>query len=562
MDRHAVIDLLEHMAILLELNGENPFKIRAYQNGARALEGVEGELEEAVRSGALKQVKGIGAGLFADIKTLVETGQLPAYDALVAKTPPGLIEMLAIPGVGPKKVKAIHEGLGITTIGELEYACLENRLVDLPGFGAKTQAKILQSIETWKKNRGKSLYAEALPVAEALVAAIAALPAVERAEVAGALRRKAEIVEGIELVAESSAPEAAIAAVAGLALVEEALEATAEARIFKLKSGQLARVTVLPADRYGLGLLLATGSEAFIESLAARAESRGLSWPLAGAWPDEAAVFEALAMPVVPPELREGLGETAQAVRGALPTLVEDRDLQGVFHVHTRYSDGEATVRDMALKARQMGYRYIGISDHSEAAFYAHGLSRDRIAEQQAEIRALNEELEGIRILSGIEADILADGALDYDDETLATFDFVIGSVHSRFGQDRAAMTHRLVTALSHPKLTMLGHMTGRLLLSREPYDFDLEAVLQAAAAHGKIIELNANPHRLDIDWRDLQAARRLGIPIAINPDAHSPEGLDHTRFGVAVARKGGLAAGDVFNALPLDRVLAHLGRS
>ncbi|MFP5502110.1 MAG: helix-hairpin-helix domain-containing protein, partial [Candidatus Sericytochromatia bacterium] len=300
MDRNAVIDLLEHMAVLLELNGENPFKIRAYQNGARALEGVEGELAEAVRTGALKQVKGIGAGLFADIKTLVETGGLPAYDALVAKTPPGLLEMLDIPGVGPKKVKAIHEGLGITTIGELEYACLENRLVDLPGFGAKTQTKILKSIETWKKNRGKSLYAEALPVAEALVAAIAALPGIERADMAGAMRRKAEIVEGIELVVASASPEATLEAIAGLALVEEAFEAKAETRAFKLKSGQIARVTALPADRYGLGLLLATGSEAFLAGLAARATARGLSWPPAGAWPEEAALFEALALPVVP----------------------------------------------------------------------------------------------------------------------------------------------------------------------------------------------------------------------------------------------------------------------
>jgi DNA polymerase (family 10) len=241
--------------------------------------------------------------------------------------------------------------------------------------------------------------------------------------------------------------------------------------------------------------------------------------------------------------------------------LVTPRDLQGVFHVHTHFSDGEATVKDMALKAMALGYRYIGISDHSETSVWAHGLNRDRIREQQAEIARLNEELDGITILSGIEADILDDGRLDYDDETLASFDFVIGSVHQRFSQDKETMTARLVKALSHPHLTMLGHMTGRLLLSRDPYDFDLEAVLAAAAKHGKIIELNANPHRLDMDWRDLRRARELGIPISINPDAHSPSGLEHTRYGVDMARKGGLRAEDVFNAQPLEKVLAFLKR-
>jgi DNA polymerase (family 10) len=448
-----------------------------------------------------------------------------------------LLEMMGIPGLGPKKVKAIHEGLGISTVGELEYACLENRLVDLPGFGEKTQAKVLASIERWKRDRGKRLYADVITQAEELLAVVRKLPGVSRAELAGALRRKCEVVEDVVLVAATSDPAATLKAFHAQEKAVAAGSASETAACINLTLGLPATLYAAAPSAFGTELLRRTGSDAFVASLGALADAA-----------DEAALT------AVPPELRED-----RPPAGPVPTLVEDRDLQGVFHVHTRYSDGEATVRDMALKARQLGYRYLGISDHSEAAFYARGLKRDAIMEQRKEIEALNAELDDITLLAGIEADILADGALDYDEETLAGFDFVIGSVHSRFGQDKEAMTRRLVRALEHPRLTMLGHMTGRLLLSRDAYDFDLDAVLAAAAKHGKVIELNANPHRLDIDWRDLGKARALGIPISINPDAHSPAGLEHTRFGVAVARKGGLSPEDVFNARPLEAVQAYL---
>jgi DNA polymerase (family 10) len=537
MELGSIVAVLEEQALLLDLAGENVFKVRAYSNGARALEAYEGAWPPP--EGALKQVKGIGAGLQADIKELLATGSLAAHQQLLAATPGGLLEMMAIPGLGPKKVKAIHEGLGITTVGELEYACLENRLVDLPGFGEKTQAKVLASIERWKLNRGKRLYADVVTAAEELLAVVRKLPGVQRAALAGALRRRCEIVEDIVLVAASTDMRATLQAFHAQEKGQAAGSASETAASINHPIGLPATLHVAPPAAFGTELLRRTGSDAFVAGL--------------GALKDAADEAELTA---VPPELREGPWKA-----GALPTLVEDRDLQGVFHVHTRYSDGEATVKDMALKARQLGYRYLGISDHSEQAFYARGLKRDQILAQRAEIAALNDELEDITLLSGIEADILADGQLDYDDEVLAGFDFVIGSVHSRFGQDREAMTNRLVRALEHPRLTMLGHMTGRLLLSRDAYDFDLDAVLAAAAKHGKVIELNANPHRLDIDWRDLGKARALGIPISINPDAHSPAGLEHTRFGVAVARKGGLGPDDVFNARPLDAVKAFLKR-
>ncbi|HEY9722853.1 MAG TPA: DNA polymerase/3'-5' exonuclease PolX [Oscillatoriaceae cyanobacterium] len=567
MEKSAIVGVLEEMAVLMELHGENPFKVRAFQNGARVLETFEGDVAAAVANGELKQVKGIGAGLFADIRSLVETGGLPVYEKLKAETPAGLLEMLSIPGLGPKKIKAIHEGLGISSVGELEYACLENRLVDLPGFGEKTQTKILKSLEFWKKHRGRFLYAEALPVAQALEAAIARMPGVERVVIAGSLRRKAETVKDVDLVAVASHATAVMAAFVSLPDVEQITGQGETKSSVRLKNGLNVDLRVFAAEDFAYGLLHFTGSQAFNTTLRQRAKARGLKLNEYGLWRDEerlpaseeSDILAHLDLPYLPPELREDRGEIAEAEAGRVPVLVTDQDLLGVFHVHTHASDGEASVRDMALRARALGYKYIGISDHSASAVYARGLTAERLAEQQSEIRALNEELDGITILSGVEADILADGALDYDEAILARLDFVIGSVHSRFGQDRAQMTARLVRAVSHPQLTMLGHLTGRLLLSREAYEFDLEAVLQAAVKHGKIVELNANPHRLDIDWRDLKRVRELGLQIAINPDAHSLKGLEDTRFGVAVARKGGIRAEDVFNAQSLEVVTARL---
>lgn len=567
IEKHGVVALFEELVLLMELKGENPFKIRAYANGARALEALEKPLTEALADGSLARIKGIGPGLLADIKALVETGHLATYDALKAATPEGLLEMLAIPGLGPKKVKAIHEGLAIASVGELEYACLENRLVDLPGFGAKTQAKVLVAIAAWKRHRGRRLLCDVDDLAAELTASVAAYPGTSRAAVAGEVRRRLETVGRIVWVAASSQPDDLLAAFQTMPGVEQGGEVGQNYCHVKLTVGLEGELRVVGEQNYAYALLHHTGSVAFWEALQAQATARGLTLDATGLRRQDAhlsaateeEVFAHVGLAPVPVELREEAAIVGRVATGPCPPLITGADLQGIFHVHTRYSDGEATVRDMALQARALGYRYIGISDHSEAAFYAHGLGREQITAQQAEIQAVNEELSGIRVLSGIEADILADGSLDYDDATLAGFDFVIGSIHSRFGQDRAAMTHRLVQAVSHPRLTMLGHMTGRLLLSREPYDFDLEAVLAAAATHGKIIELNANPHRLDLDWRDLGRVAALGLLISINPDAHSREGLSHTRYGVDMARKGGLVANQVFNTRPIEAILAHL---
>lgn len=561
MDKKNVARTLEAIATLMELKGENPFKVRAFSGGARLLETTELDLAGLVAEGKLTTVKGIGAGLAEVIKEMVTTGASSVHAELAASIPAGVIEMLAIPNLGPKKIKAIHEGLGVASVGELEYACNENRLASLAGFGAKTQDKILAGIRLMKQNLGRFLYADVIDTAESLLASVSGHPSVQRAAIAGSLRRCKETVKDVDLVASSDDPAAVMAAFVALPGVSEVIGHGATKSSVRLENGLSVDLRVVSDDQFPFTLHHFTGSKEHNTLMRQRAQERGLKLNEYGLWRgdelipchDEADIFARLAMAYVAPELREGLDEIALAEAGPLPELVTLGDLEGIFHVHTTYSDGGASVEAMARAAQALGYRYVGISDHSEAAVYAQGLTRDRIREQHAEIDRLNAELSGITILKGIEADILADGSLDYDRETLATFDFVIASVHSRFGLDEAAMTDRLVKALSNPHVTMLGHMTGRLLLGREPYALDLDRVFKAAAAHGVVIELNANPHRLDIDWRHLRRALELGVHIAINPDAHSIDGLQDTRFGVGIARKGGVQPGQVLNCLTLE---------
>lgn len=567
MDKKAVARILEEIGTFLELKGENPFKIKAFTGAARAIETLDGDLAAMAAAGELTSVKGLGPATREVVMQLLATGRSEVHDELKASFPEGLLDMLDIPGLGPRKIKAIHEGLGIQSIGELEYACLENRLATLSGFGAKTQEKILHGIELRKAFRGRHLYADALPIAEAILARLAGHPDVIRLELAGAMRRCLETVQDLELVASSEHPERVLEAFATLSDASEGRDRKDSTLTMRLDSGLRATLRVVSDACFPVSMLLATGSTSHVEALRERARERGLALTESGlqdgasAIPcvDEEAVYRALGLEFVPPELREDTEAIALAEQHALPALVRLEDLQGVFHVHTTYSDGAASLERMAQEAQALGYRYLGISDHSEAASYAHGLTRDRILEQHAEIDALNQRLGSLRILKGIEADILADGSLDYDAETLERFDFVIASIHSRFGMDEAAMTERLVRALRHPRVTMLGHMTGRLLLAREPYALDLERVFAAAAESGVIIELNANPHRLDIDWRHLRLALDRGVRISINPDAHSVDGLRDVRFGVGIARKGGATAEAVFNTLPLDQVLEHL---
>ncbi len=559
MDPRTAAHVLTQISELLELSGENPFKSRAYRSAASAvLEVVTDDLCPMWRDGSLAKLKGLGPATLGVIGDLCETGESRYFEQLREQTPEGLLEMLRVPGLGIGKIHALHEGLGIASVEELEVAAREGRLAKLKGFGPKTSEKILKGIAYLRSTTAHVLYPHALNEARRLLAMVEGHPDVARALIAGAIRRRRETVRDIDIVAACRTTPATVASsFARAGGVRDVNGEGGRSISIRYVDGTLLDLHCVEPERFAVALWRATGSESHTTEVRARAEQRGLALvedelrdaggnvlPIA----DEVALYAALDLPYIEPELREGRGEIDAASRRALPSLVAYADLKGVLHCHSQYSDGKATIAEMAAAAKARGWSYIGISDHSESAFYASGVSRDALMAQHDEIDRVNETLDGIKVLKGIEADILADGRVDYDDEILERFDFVIASVHSRFGMDRAAMTDRVLKALDNPHVTILGHPTGRLLLTREPYALDMDAVLDKAAELGVAMELNADPHRLDIDWQVCQAAKERGVAIAIGPDAHSTAGLDYTELGVGIARKGWLEASDVLN--------------
>ncbi|MGQ0715336.1 MAG: DNA polymerase/3'-5' exonuclease PolX [Gemmatimonadaceae bacterium] len=559
MDPRTAAHVLAQIGDLLELTGANRFKSRAYHSAASAvLEITTDDLCPMWRDGSLAKVKGIGPATLGVIADLCETGESRYFEQLREQTPEGLLEIMRVPGLGIGKIHALREGLGIASVEELEDAAREGRLAKLKGFGPRTAERILKGITYLRTTTAYILYPHALTEARRLVAMVEAHPEVERAAIAGSIRRRRETVRDIDIVAACRTTPATVAAsFARAGGVRDVVGAGGRSVSIRYVDGTLLDLHCVEPERFGIALWRATGSESHTTELRARATERGLAlaedelrdgservMPIV----DEVALYDAVDLPYIEPELREGRGEVDAAARRALPSLIAYGDIKGVLHCHSQYSDGKATIAEMAAAAKARGWSYIGISDHSESAFYAGGVSRDALIAQHEEIDRVNETLEGIKVLKGIEADILADGRVDYDDEILERFDFVIGSVHSRFGMDRAAMTERVLRALDNPHLTILGHPTGRLLLTREPYAIDMEAVLDKAAELGVVLELNADPHRLDIDWQQCHAAKERGVIVAIGPDAHSTRGLDYTELGVGIARKGWLEPSDVLN--------------
>jgi len=565
-----VIRILEEIGVLLELKGESPFKSIAYANAARRLESLDEDLDALVSRGALTSIKGIGEALSRKITELVTTGRLEYYEKLKASVPPGHLEMLRIPGLGPKKIRALHEKLSIETLGELEYACMENRLVELPGFGARTQEKILAGIEHLKRYRERRLCSEALAAAEPLLAKLQGHPGVVEASMAGSLRRGNETVKDIDLVAAANDPEALSSWFASQPDVESVIARGATKVSVFLKAGINADLRIVSPREYPFALHHFTGSKEHNVAMRGRAKQLGIKMNEYGLFRDDALltcrseqeVFAALGLAWVPPELRENTGEIEAAETGVMPSLVEMKDIRGIFHIHTTASDGASTLEALVAAAKRMGLEYIGITDHSESAFYAGGLTPEDVRKQHRAIDALNRRDPAFRIFKGIEADILPDGRLDYDEATLGSFDFVIAAVHSHFGMSGEEMTRRILRALENRRTTILAHPTGRLLLAREPYALDLERVIDAAAALGKVIELNANPHRLDLDWRYCKYAKRQGARIAVNPDAHHVEGLADMRYGLSIARKGWLEAPDIINCMGLEEMTTFLEKS
>lgn len=552
MDRAAVRQVFEQIAASLAIKGDNPFRIRAFEHAARAVADYPGDFDAAVRSGTLLEVDGIGTGTLEIVRELTQLGRSGLLDELREQVPPGLIEMLRIPGLGVTKVRQIHEALHVDSLAELEEVAADGRLAALPRFGEKTADRVRRGIASLRRASEFMLIHHALADAAGLRRALAAEPGVARVEIAGSVRRRSELVRDIDLVVQY-APDARARLVRRLGEIPGVSEFVGKEGGVTLRfgSGLVADVFLAPAATFALTWVRATGSAEHVRQL----EARGLAQSEPA--PDEVAVYQTLGLPWIPPELREGMGEIEAAAQGRLPRLVEQEDLKGFLHCHTNYSDGSTTVAEWADACRAAGFEWVGITDHSGSASYAGGLKAGDIPRQHAEIDAVNAANSACRVLKGVEADILADGTLDYGPDVLDRFDFVIGSIHSRFAMTGEEMTTRVLHAMEDPRLTILGHPTGRLLLAREPYAIDIDRVLDAAARRGVAIEVNADPHRLDLDWRRVRAVRERGITISIGADAHAVAGMSNVPLGLGVARKGGLTRSDVLNARDAGGFLA-----
>ncbi|HET9707210.1 MAG TPA: PHP domain-containing protein [Gemmatimonadales bacterium] len=544
MDRQSVRQVFEQIAASLAIKGDNPFRIRAFENAARAVADFPGDFDEAVRSGALLEAEGIGKGTLQIVRELTHSGRSELLDELREQVPPGLVEMLRIPGLGVTKVRQIHEALHVDSLAELEEVAADGRLAALPRFGAKTADRVRRGIASLRRASEFMLIHHALTDAEGLRRALASEPGVERVELAGSVRRRSELVRDIDLVVQY-APQARDPLVRRLGEIPGVAEFVGKEGGVTLRfaSGLVADVFLAPAAAFGLTWVRATGSAEHVRQL----EARGLGSCAPAA--DEAAVYQALGLTWIPPELREGMGEIEAAAQGRLPKLVKQPDLLGFLHCHTNYSDGSTTIAEWAAACRTAGYQWVGITDHSGSASYAGGLKAGDVPRQHAEIDAVNAATPGFRVLKGVEADILADGSLDYGPEVLDRFDFVIGSIHSRFAMTGDEMTARVLSAMEDPRLTILGHPTGRLLNAREPYAIDIDRILTEAARRRVAIEVNADPHRLDLDWRHVRTAQERGVTISIGADAHAVSGMAHVPLGLGVARKGWLSSTDVLNA-------------
>ncbi len=569
LDKGQIVAILNEMSDLLELDGANSFEARAYANAARALGSLEGDIGEALRDGRVARLPGMGKTLLARVNELVTTGRLAHRDELIARIPPGLRQMVRIPGLGPKRIRQINQALNITTIPELRQAAEDGRIAALPGFGAKSQENILKGITFIEQHGDHYRFDVAEAQAEAIAAALRALPQVKRLSIAGSLRRKKEIIGDTDILVSVERDEDRAPIMERLVSHPQVVSITGQGDTktsVVLQSGIALDLRVVRDDEYPYALHHFTGSKEHNIAIRSRAHAQGIKVNEYGLFKgdqripcaDEADVFRALGMTYIEPELREDRGEIEAALEGTLPRLLTVDDLRGILHVHSTWSDGKATIREMAEATLALGKEYLGMCDHSKVAAYANGLNENAVRRQHEEIDRLNEEFAGrLRILKGTECDILKDGSLDYDDKTLATFDFVIASVHSNFNLSPAEQTQRLIRAMENPYCSILGHPTGRILLEREGYQPDLEAVIMRAGELGVAIELNGDPHRFDLDWRYLRFATERGVRIPITPDAHSPEGLRNIRYGVGMARKGWLTPEQTLNTLSADDLLA-----
>jgi len=580
MDKDRVAEILNEIGTLLELKGENPFKTRAYENAARTLESLTEPLEKLVAENRLAEIKGIGEGIQKKITELVSTGKLAYYDELKASVPAGLVDMLQIPGLGPKKVKALNDKLGIESIEQLEAACRADRVAALEGFGEKTQGKILEGIQFKRTYASRHLLSDALIVAEPILESLRGHPDVIRCSSAGSVRRFKEIIGDIDFLASSKKPANVLEFFTGQPGVAS-VSAKGDTKASVIWQGGIqADLRVVSDAEYPYALAYFTGSKEHNIVMRQRAIERGLRLNEYGLFKSkeetrdpkrlvpcrtEEDIFQKLGLPYIPPELREDKGEFAAAEKDELPKLVEWTDLKGSLHNHSNWSDGRHALEDIAAHMRELGCDYWAITDHSKSSFVANGLDAKRLRDQLKAVKKINDRFaaEGsdFRLLTGSEVDILADGKLDFPDDLLAELDVVVASIHQGFSQNETETTKRLIRVAENPYVHILGHLTGRLLLEREPYKVNQHAVIDACAETGTWIELNANPYRFDLDWRLWPYAKSKGVKCAINCDAHRNEHAGFLRLGAGIARKGWLTKADVINTLPLKALLKELDR-
>lgn len=555
MPEKSITKVLEDIAMLLEIKGENPFKTRAYYNAAKTLSGIT-DLEELIKEKRLQEIKGIGEALSQKIEEFSNTGTMAYYDELTGEVPASLLELMEIPNLGPKKIKVLYDELGIKNIGELEYACKENRLIHLTGFGEKTQEKVLKGIEFLKRHKGEFLFGDIYPESEGIRRRLSALILPEWVEVCGSIRRRKEIVRDMDILVATDDHEKITSFFVSMPEVDEVLVTGDTKTSVRMKSGIEADLRVVKKEEFPYALMYFTGSKEHNVRLRGIAKKKGWKLNEYGLFDGDTIVpckreediYHTLGLPFIPPELREDSGEIESAEQDALPLLIRLEDIQGTFHVHTDFSDGIDSLEKMAQAAKKLGFSYVGISDHSKTAYYAGGLKHDEILRQWEMIDKINDNNGSFHIFKGIESDILPDGNLDYDDSILEGFDFVIASIHFGFTMKKVDMEKRILKAMENPYTTMLGHPTGRLLLSRDGYQVDMMNIIDGAARNHVILELNASPYRLDIDWRYLKYAREKGVMISINPDAHAAAGIGDVFYGVGIARKGWQENKDVLN--------------
>lgn len=571
MTNKDVIRVFGAIADLLLLQGEDPFRVRGYQRAADTVRGLTEDIAAVCERGELESLPGIGKAMAAKIQELVETGRLEFYERLLEEVPPGLVEMLSVPELGPKTAKRLHDELGLSTIDEVEAAAREGRIAGLKGFGKRSEQKLLENIGVWRRGHERVLAALALEQAEPLLERVRAAAGVIDASLAGSLRRGRETTKDIDILAAAENGEPAIEAFLGYPEIETITGRGETKCSVRLKVGLNADLRVVPPASWGAALCYFTGSKEHNIAIRSRARERGLTINEYGVYRlgaedeapvasvTEADVYAAVALPWIAPELREDRGEIAAAEAGELPALVELGDLRGDLHTHSRWSDGAHTIADMARAALARGDAYVAICDHSKSLTIANGLNEERVRAQADEIAAAQAEVPEIRILRGIEVDILSDGRLDLADDLLAELDVVVASVHQSLGQDEETMTKRLLAAIETGLVDILGHPTGRLLTRRDGFWFDFDKVVDACVAHGTALEINAAPERLDLDEQNARRARRRGALLSINTDAHHRDHFGFRRYGVAQARRAWLTADDIVNCLPLERLLGWL---